>query len=117
MWSSFIEPDLERVFDEARAEFVLDHLRREAGTLVGDEIVESGRHAGRFVRALGRTAGGAGVAALVVPEDGVDDAALGNEIEALRSALGAPVHKLVYGITGRRDRPLEVELVPVGELL
>ena len=38
----FVEPDLERLFDEARVEFVLDHLRREAAELVGEEIVEVG---------------------------------------------------------------------------
>ena len=41
------------LFDEARLDFVLDHLHRDAAELAGDEIVEVGRHDGEFVRAVG----------------------------------------------------------------
>jgi len=113
----FVEPDLAHLFDEARVDFVLDHLRREAAELCGDEIVEVGRFDGRFVRAVGRTAGGSAVAAIVVPDRPRSTAALEEEEEQLRALFGGELVKLVYGITARPDRPLEVERVPAGELL
>jgi len=39
----FVEPDLERLFDEARLEFVVKHLQREASGLCEDEIVTGAR--------------------------------------------------------------------------
>ena len=65
----FIAPDLERLFDEARLDLVLAHLRREAGEVLGDEVLEAGRYDGRFVRAVARTVSGQTVAAIVVPEE------------------------------------------------
>lgn len=115
--TKFIEPDFPRLFDEARVDFIVDHLRREAAELLGDEVVEVGRHAGRFVRAVARTARGRGVAAIVVPEDDRSTRDLENELDGLEPVFGAEIEKLTYGITGRVDRPLEVELVPQGELL
>jgi len=118
-----IEPDLPRLYDEARTDFVLDHLRRSAAELVGEEIPEVGRYAGRFVRAVGRTARGMPVAAIVLP-DGFgafggrhEEDALAAEIEELHQAFGARAVRLVYGLTARADRPLEVERVPEGELV
>jgi hypothetical protein len=35
----------------------------------------------------------------------------------LRPAFGANIAKLVYGLTSKPKRPIEVELVPEGELL
>ena len=117
VYEEFIAPDLERLFDEARTEFVLSHLTREAAELIGDEVVESGRHDGTWVRAVGRTAGGRMVAGVVVPEGSRSTATLENELGALTSVFGDTPIKLVYGITDRPDRALEVETVPEGELL
>lgn len=113
----FVEPELPRLYDEARVDFVLDHLRREAAEVCGDEVVEVGRFDGRFVRAVGRTASGGAVAAVIVPDGSRSTAALEKEEEQLRALFGGRVAKLVYGITARPDRPLEVELVPEGEVL
>ena len=117
VWEERIEPDLPRLFDEARLDFVLAHLAREAADVVGEEIVEVGRYDGRYVRAVGRAAGGATVAGVVVPDGARTTADLENELGDLTAAFGAPPVKLVYGITARPDRPLEVERVPEGELL
>ncbi|MEC7233423.1 MAG: ATP-binding protein [Planctomycetota bacterium] len=115
--SEFVAPDLPRIFDEARLDFVLDHMRRDAAELAGDEIVEVGRHDGEFVRAVGRTFGGRTVAGVVVPEGTRSTATLENELGGLKSVFGDDPIKLVYGITARPDRVLEVEVVPEGELL
>ena len=113
----FIEPDLDRLYDEARVDFVLAHLRSQAAELIDDEIVEVGRFAGKFVRAVARTANGHGVAAIVVPDGVKSTAALERELDELKPVFGVEIEKLVYGMTEKPDRPLEVELVPVGELL
>ena len=127
----FVQPDLPRLLDEARLDFVLSHLRREAAEIVGREIVEVGRHDGEFVRAVGRTADGSALAAIVVPDGGamlagpaqarrprpLDTRPLVRELDELARALGPIETKLVYGLTNKPDRPLEVELVPEGELL
>jgi hypothetical protein len=110
-------PDLPRLFDEGRREFVLAHLAREAAELVGEEIVEVGRHPGTFVHALGRTESGGAVAAVVVPDPVPPMSVLEDELAELRRAFGRDIVKLTYGITARPDRPLEVERVPEGELL
>lgn len=115
--SEFVEPDFERLFDDARLEFILDHLKRDAAELVGDEIVEVGRHDGTFVRAVGRTYGNRTVAAVVVPAGTKSTATLENELGSLKSVFGDSPIKLVYGITARPERVLEVERVPDGELL
>ncbi len=111
-----VEPDLGRLFDEARLDFVLDHLRRHAAELVGEEIVEQGRFDGVYVRAVGRTPAGTTVAALVVQEGRPDEGVLASELETLRAAFGERLVKLGYGITGRPDRVLEVERVAEGDL-
>ncbi|MEM6675162.1 MAG: ATP-binding protein [Planctomycetota bacterium] len=115
--TEFVEPDLERLFDDARVDFVLDHLRREAADVVDDEIVEVGRFEGTFVRAVGRTASDRTVAGIVVPNGTRSTATLENELGGLESVFGDAPTKLVYGITSRPERPLEVERVPDGELL
>ncbi len=117
VYEQFVEPDLPRLFDEARRDFILSHLEREAADLVGDEIVEIGRHGGTFVRALGRTAGGSAVAAIVVPDPMPPISGLEDELAELRRAFGGEIVRLVYGITSKPERPLEVERVPEGELL
>ena len=90
--------------------------------LVGDELLEVGRHPGRFVRALARTSRAATVAAIVLPDDvgtrGAQATAdLERELDDLRRVFGDPLIKLVYGMTSRADRPLEVERVPDGALV
>lgn len=113
----FVQPDFERLFDEARLDLVLAHLRERAAEELGEEIVEHGRHAGRFVRAVGRTASGTGVAAIVVPDGERSTAGLERELAELSKVLGKRIEKLVYGIGANPDRPLEVERVPQGQLI
>lgn len=113
----FVEPDFERLFDDARLEFILDHLKRDAAELVGEEMAEVGRHDGKFIRAVGRTVMDQTVAAIVVPEDAQGTADLQGELTHLRQVFGDEPIKLVYGITDRRERPLDVERVPDGELI
>lgn len=113
----FIEPDLPNLLDEARTEFIVDHLRKHAAELIDDEIPDVGRYPGVFVRAVGRTSRGATVAAIVVPDQRTPTTSLERELTELRASFGPRIHKLVYGLTARADRPLEVELVPEGELV
>jgi hypothetical protein len=113
----FITPDMPRLMDDARSEFVLAHMRRQAAELVGDELVEVGRFAGEFVRVVGRTHGGRTVAGVVVPDGRRSTATLEHELGELQQVFGDQPIKLVYGITSRPERPLEVERVPDGELL
>jgi AAA+ ATPase superfamily predicted ATPase len=113
----YVQPDLERLYDEARLDFVLAHMRTQAAELAGDELSEIGRFPGRFVRAVARTKTGGGVAAIVVPEEPHSTALLEEELSEVRRGLGPRIVKLVYGLTARPDRPLEVELVPEGVLL
>ena len=113
----FVQPDFDRLFDEARVDFVLSHLRRHAAEELGDEVVETGRHPGRFVRAVARTANGTGVAAIVLPDGERSTAGLEAELAALKRPLGAKLEKLVYGIGPNPDCPLEVERVPKGALV
>ena len=110
-----VEPDLPRLFDDARLAFVLDHLRREAAELVGDEVVEAGRYPGEVVRALARTAGGGTVAGIVVPDPPAGSEGLEGELAEVERVFGEEPVKLVYGIGEREGRPLEVEVVPRGE--
>ena len=117
VFEEFIAPDLDRIFDEARVDFALSHMRREAAEILGDEIIEAGKFDGQFVRIVGRTARGQTVAGVIVPDGQVQTTALEDELAELTQVFGVEPQKLVYGITGRVDRPLEVELVPEGELL
>ena len=117
MFEEFIAPDLDRIFDEARVDFALSHMRREAAEILGDEVIEAGKFDGQFVRIVGRTARGQTVAGVIVPDGQVQTTALKDELAELTQVFGVEPQKLVYGITGRVDRPLEVELVPEGELL
>ncbi len=111
-----IQPDFPRLYDEARKAFILDHLRRHAAELVGEEVIELGPFDGKWVRAVGRTIEGTTVAALVVPDEDRDEADLVRELESLRLAFGEQIVKLTYGITDRPERVLEAERVPEGEL-
>ncbi len=117
--SDFVEPDRAYLLDQARLDFILDHLRHDAAEIVGAEIVEHSTHPGRYVRAAARTSDGRAVAAIVVPDEGAPLAALEAELADLGRALATPEGpvKLVYGLGAHPDRPLEVERVPEGELL
>jgi uncharacterized protein len=112
-----IEPDLPRLFDEARVDFVLEHLRSSAAEIVGEELPEVGRHDGTYLRAVARTSEGTPVAALVVPEAKPNLATVEREVAELGAVFDRTPIRLVYGLTGRVDRPLEVERVPDGEIL
>ncbi len=104
-----VEPDLERLFDEARQDFLLSHLSREAAEIVGEEIVEVGRFAGNYVRAVGRTADEGTVAAIVMPADNVSLAHLQTELDQLEQSFQRPVIELVYRISDQPEHPLEVD--------
>ena len=117
VWKTAIASDIPRLMDEALVDLVLSHLRTHAADDVGDELVETSRHSGTFVRALGRTSKGLTVAAIVIPEGKVPTTLLQRELDDLRQVFGPDPIKLVYGLTDKPERPLEVECVPAGELL
>jgi uncharacterized protein len=114
---TLVQPDLERLFDEARTEFILDHLRRNAAEIVGEEIVETGRFAGRWVRALGRTAEGRGVAAIAPEPPRPGAGSLAAELEKLGDVLGDDLLTLCYTLSGNPGDPLEVRLTSPEEIL
>jgi AAA+ ATPase superfamily predicted ATPase len=104
VWDEFIQPDLERLRAEAETDLLLERLRGEAAEIVGEEIVEVARHAGKIVRALGRTSSGKGVVALA--EEALEAAgasALEEELEAVRAALGPALLEL--GVRGAPESP------------
>ncbi len=106
-------PDFPRLYEEARDDFILDHLLRSAAELVGDEVVEAGRHrGGRRVRALARTAGGATIAALVVPEDASAPQSARAELASIDGPFARPDHALLYRFSRHAEEPLVVEAVP-----
>ena len=117
VYEDYIKPDLPRIFDEARVDFVLSHMERQAAELLGEEVVEVGRYEGRFVRAVGRLASGGALAGIVIPDGRRSTRHLEEELAELESIFGVQPRKLVYGITGRPQRALEVELVPDGVLI
>ena len=97
----FILPDLERMIDDARTDFILEHLRTEAAELIGEEIVEVGRFSGQTIKALGRTKSGAGVAA-IHDERGMK--ALEEELDRIQAAFGGEMHLLRYLDSGEEGR-------------
>ncbi len=90
----FIQPDFPRLSDEARTEFLLEHLRREGADVIGEELVEVARHPGRAVRALARTASGRGVA--VLTEESPPQPTADEELAELRAAFGPQLVELLY---------------------
>jgi AAA+ ATPase superfamily predicted ATPase len=113
----FVEPDLPRLYDDARVDFVLDHLHTEAAELVDDELVEIGRHDGRWVRAVARTARGRTVAGIVIPEGTAARTGPDAELTELERAFGVSPVRLVYGLSQKPEQPLHVELIPEGRRL
>lgn len=117
VWSESVKPDLARLYDEARVDFVLHHLRTRAADELEVELAETGHHPGRFVRACARAVDGSGVAAIVLPPKFKEEQALAEELAQLARRFDGPLAKLVYGLTGRDASPLGWERVPEGELL
>lgn len=104
-----IQPDMAYLEREARQDFLLEHLNRSAAELIGDEIVETGRHPGRMVRALGRTADGTGVAA--IDEAEADSTALAQELADLLKVFDGKLLRLSYRLTEDCAKPLSVTLL------
>jgi AAA+ ATPase superfamily predicted ATPase len=117
VWTESIAHDLPRLVDDARVDFIVHHLRTQAADELGVELVEVGRHDGRYVRACARGSDGSGVAAIVVPPKFKDPEGLGEELSRLARHFQGPLAKLVYGFTRRKEAPLGFERVPEGELL
>jgi len=88
----FIRPDFPRLSEEALGELLLERLRHDAAELVGEEIADVGRHAGRAVRALARTVSGRTVAVLSAE---ADESTIDEELKELRPVLGAGFVQLV----------------------
>jgi AAA+ ATPase superfamily predicted ATPase len=105
VYEEFLLPDFERLHDDAWTDFVLEHLAREAAELVGEELVETGRHPGKAVRALARTARGHGVLAALAGPDGAPPKGLAAEVQAL-STVFPEVVTLLYTPTGKPEAPL-----------
>jgi AAA+ ATPase superfamily predicted ATPase len=104
----FVEADFDRLYDDARVDYILWHLRTQAAELVDDEITELGRYAGEHVRAVARTARGAGVAAIVTPSAKTSSVRLDAELAEISKAFGKPVRALEYQLTDDPQRPLRV---------
>jgi AAA+ ATPase superfamily predicted ATPase len=88
----FVRPDFPRLREAARGELLLERLRHDAAELVGEEIAEVGRHAGRAVRALARTVSGRSIAVLAAEADAPT---IDEELKELRPVLGAGLVQLV----------------------
>lgn len=103
----FVEPDFGRLFDDAAVDFVIEHLRSHAAEVLDEEIVEVSRSPGLFVRAVARTSGGRGVAAIVDPGGEQPTTALEEEVAELEPALGPRIERLLYEWTKDPARPLK----------
>jgi len=111
----FIEPDFGRLFDDAAVDFVIEHLRAHAAEVLDEEIVEVSRSPGLFVRAVAKTAGGRGVAAIVDPGGDQPTTALEEEIAELDAALGPRIERLHYEWTKDPARPLKARRAVAGK--
>ncbi len=119
----FVSPDFGRLYDEGRRDLVLAHLAREAAELAGSEVVECGRYEGKLVRAIGRTADGRTLAAIVPPDTAsgagapgrkprLPSARLEAEIADLEKVFGPGIERLVYTVTEDAAAPLAVTQLP-----
>lgn len=112
----FVEPDFDRLREDARTDFVLAHLKSEAAEVIDAEIVEVGRFSGLFVRAVARTADGTGVAAIVAPSGEQPAGALEEELAELGDSLGGRIERISYAWSDDPRRPLRVRRVPEGSV-
>ncbi len=110
----FIQPDYGRLADEARTDFLLEHLQRSAADLVGEEIAEVGRFGGRAIRALARTVEGRGVVA--IDSEQAEPILVEEELAELRPVFGTEVVRLVYRHTEDSTKPLIVHRVAGGKI-
>ena len=110
----FIQPDYGRLADEARTDFLLEHLQRSAADLVGEEIAEVGRFGGRAIRALARTVEGRGVVA--IDSEQAEPILVEEELAELRPVFGTEVVRLVYRHTEDSTKPLIVHRVAGGKM-
>ena len=99
----FIQPDYDRIAAEARADFMLEHLRRDAADLIGEEVGEVGRFPGRAVRAVGRTVEGRGVAA--IDAEVAEPIMVEDELSELAPSFGDEVVRLAYRLTEDSRKP------------
>ncbi|MCH2104395.1 MAG: ATP-binding protein [Planctomycetes bacterium] len=104
-------PDLPLLLDDARTDFVLEHMAHHAADLLGTELLELGRHPGELIRAAARTADGRGVAGVLHPETKLDLDALTEEVGVLDRAFSGETHVVVYRTTADPRAPLEAEVV------
>jgi AAA+ ATPase superfamily predicted ATPase len=100
----FVQPDLERLLEEARNEHLLERLRHEGAELSGEEIAEVGRHPDPSVRALARTSSGRGV---VVLESGTSPERVEEVVRELRPAFGRDFLRL----EARREKDGALRLI------
>jgi len=106
-----IEPDYGRLFDEARVEFVLEHLRREAAYELSAEVLEAQAKSGKVVRAVARLEDGRFAAVMIEDETPrFSSADVARELTELRDETGAEVLEVRY--TMHTDRQADS-----GELL
>ena len=103
-------PNLPSLLDDARTDFVLEHMHKRAADLLGTEVLELGRHAGELIRAAGRTADGRGVAGVLHPETKLDLDQLKEEVAVLDRAFSGETHVLIYRTTADPKAPLQAEL-------
>jgi len=108
----YIKPDFQRLLDDARVDFVTDHLRREAACDLGLEVLEVGRHSGAFVRAIGRLEDGSAVAAVLPrnPSLPVPSSTLESELEELRGVFGNGMHVAHYQLTDNALEPVRISV-------
>lgn len=115
VFEEYVKPDLARLFDDARVDFVLEHLEREAAYELKSEVLEVGRHPGRAVRAIGRLESGQFVAAVIDPlEDEAPlytPAELAAEVAALEQMLARDDGVLVAHYRLNTAAPSARELV------
>jgi hypothetical protein len=98
------------LLDDARTDFVLEHMHKQAADLIGTEVLELGRHNGQLIRAAGRTADGRGLAGVLHPETKLDRWQLKEEVAVLDRAFSGEAHVLIYHTTADPSAPLKAEL-------
>jgi len=103
-------PELPALLDDARTDFVLEHMAKHAADLIGTEILELGRHSGTLIRAAARTADGRGLAGVLHPETKLDLEELSAEVSVLDRAFSGETHVIVYRTTADARSPLDADV-------